>query len=112
MTVSYTRVLIVEDDFLVSEMIRGILEGMGYIVAGTAADGHQAIEMTQSIRPDVILMDIGLPNMDGVEATRRIYESCPTPIVVLTAYDAMELVEQASAAIPETVRPKARRPIK
>ncbi|MCP4537649.1 MAG: PAS domain S-box protein [Chloroflexi bacterium] len=97
MTVLDIRVLIVEDDFLVSEMIRGILEGMGYIVVGVAADGYQAVEMAQSTRPDVIIMDLGLPNMDGVEATRRIYESCPTPIVILTAYDAPDLVEQASA---------------
>ena len=96
--IARTRVLIVEDDFLVSEMIRGILKEIGYIVAGTAADGHQAIEMTQSIRPDVILMDIGLPNVDGIEAALRIYESCPTPIVILTAYDAPELVKRASLA--------------
>lgn len=98
MTTSHTRVLIAEDDFLVSEMIQGILKETGYIVAGTAANGHQAIEMTRSIQPDVILMDIGLPDIDGVQAAQRIYESCPTPIVILTAYDAPELVERASLA--------------
>jgi AmiR/NasT family two-component response regulator len=54
--------------------------------------------MTQATRPDVVLMDIELPDMDGIEATRRINESCPTPVVVLTAYDTPELVERASAA--------------
>jgi AmiR/NasT family two-component response regulator len=93
-----TRVLIVEDDSLVSKLIQGLLEKMWYVVVGRAVSGLQAIEMTQSTQPDVVLMDIELPDMDGIEATRHINESCPTPVVVLTAYDTPELVERASAA--------------
>jgi len=92
------RVLIAEDDYLVGEMIKGLLEEAGYTVIGEAADGLEVIEMVQSLRPDVVLMDIGMPEIDGVEATRLIYEHCPTPVVVLTAYETEELVERASAA--------------
>ena len=92
------QVLIVEDAPVVGQMIRGVLEDMGYTVVGKAIDGLQAVEMTQSLQPDVVLMDIKMPNMDGIEATRQIHEHCPTPVVVLTAHETSELVEQASAA--------------
>ncbi len=91
-------VLIAEDDPLVSEMIRGTLEDLGYTVAGEAMDGRQAVELTQTLQPDVVLMDVEMPGINGVEATQQIYQSYPTPIVMLTAYEAPWLVEQASAA--------------
>jgi AmiR/NasT family two-component response regulator len=91
------RVLIAEDDYLNCEMIRGLLEEIWYTVVGEAADGLEAVEMTQSLQPDVVLMDIKMPDIDGLEATRLIFERCPTPVVVLTAYETQELVEEASA---------------
>lgn len=99
MTQSHTiRVLIVEDDFLVGETVRGVLEDFGYQIIGRAMNGIQATEMTQALRPDVILMDLQMPDIDGIEATRRIQKSSPTPVVALTAYDTPELVEEASKA--------------
>ena len=92
------RVLIAEDDHLVSEMIRGLLEEAGYTVVGKAANGLETVEMTESLQPDVVLMDIKMPDMDGIEATRLIYERCPTPVVVLTAHETEELIERASTA--------------
>ncbi len=92
------RVLIAEDDYLVGETIKGLLEDVGYAVVGEAADGLEAVEMTQSLRPDVVLMDIKMPDVDGLEATRLIHERCPTPVVVLTAHEVPELVEEASEA--------------
>jgi len=92
------RVLIVEDNALFSKSIQRMLEDIGYTVAGTAADGLDGIHMAQSLRPDVILMDVGMPKMDGIQATQHIQTHCPTPVVILTAYEPPDLLEQASAA--------------
>ena len=92
------RVLIAEDDYLVSTSIKRMLEGIGYTVVGQAADGRQAVEMAQATRPDVILMDIEMPEMDSMEASRIIQERYPTAVVIVTAHQTPELVRQASAA--------------
>lgn len=96
--VQHLRVLIVEDDFLVGEMVRGLLEDLGYSVVGTAGDGHEALDLTLKLRPDVVLMDIEMPRQDGIEATQRILDQCPTPVVILSAYETPELVQRATEA--------------
>jgi PAS domain S-box-containing protein len=90
------RVLIVEDDFLVGERLRGVLEDEGYSVIGDTASGKEAIEMTMELKPDVVMMDIKLLEMDGLAAARRITAQCPTPIVALTAHENSDLVAEAS----------------
>ncbi|MGC9357221.1 MAG: ATP-binding protein, partial [Anaerolineae bacterium] len=92
------RVLIVEDDFLVGEKLRGMLEDEGYEVAGDAVSGKQAVEMTETLQPDVVVMDLNLPEMDGLTAARQITARHPTPIVALTAHESADLVAEASEA--------------
>ncbi len=92
------RILVVEDDYLVSETIVRMLKGIHCELAGKASDGIKAVEMVCSERPDLVLMDIQMPDMDGIEAACQIQEQCPTPIVILTAFETQELVERASEA--------------
>jgi PAS domain S-box-containing protein len=92
------RVLIVRDSQQVGERIERLLEKAGYTVAGTASNTLEAAEMTQAVRPDVVVMGITLPNTDGIEATRRILAGRPTPVVVLSAFGAPDLVRRASEA--------------
>jgi len=92
------RVLIAEDDYLASKTIEEAVESIGFTVVGEAVNGQEAVEMTEFLRPDVVLMDVNMPDMDGLEATRQIQEQCPTPVVVLTAYQTRELVDQAASA--------------
>lgn len=93
-----TNVLIAEDDYLVAEMIKGVLDAGRYRIVAEASDGQQAVDLAAAHTPDVVIMDIQMPGMDGIEASRRIQETCPTPVVVLTAYDDPVLVQQASRA--------------
>ena len=90
------RVLIAEDDYLVSETIKRALKELDYELVGKASDGAKAVKMACNVHPDVVLMDIQMPEIDGLEATRQIQTRCPMPVVVLTAHESKELVEKAS----------------
>jgi AmiR/NasT family two-component response regulator len=90
------KVVVAEDDFLVSRNITRALEKAGYELVGKASNGVEAVEMVCTLCPDIVLMDIEMPELDGLEASRRIQERCPTPVVVLTAYESKELLDKAS----------------
>ena len=92
------RVLIAEDNYMVGETIKVMLEETEYVAVGKTMNGREAVEITQALRPNVVMMDIKMPDMDGIEATRRIYEHCPTPVAMLTAYETEKLIQEASAA--------------
>jgi two-component system chemotaxis response regulator CheB len=94
------RVLVVEDSAAVREFLLAVLGGDPDIeVVGTAVDGEQAIEMARRLRPDVITMDVHMPKIDGVEATRRIMQTDPRPIVIVSSSSALGEVSDTFAAI-------------
>ena len=94
------RVLIVDDQALVRAGFRMILEAQPDLeVVGEAGDGSAAIDAVRTLRPDVVLMDVRMPGIDGIEATRRLTEAgVPGKIVILTTYDLDEYVFDALAA--------------
>jgi signal transduction histidine kinase len=92
------QILIAEDDYLVGEMVQGMLSELGYTVVGLATSGAQAIELSTALHPNLVIMDIQMPGMDGVTAARHIQECCRIPVVILSAHETPELVQKASKA--------------
>lgn len=92
------RVILAEDDFLVGKEISRTLKSLGYQVIAEASDGREAVEKTCELKPDVVIMDIQMPRLDGFQASEQIQMHCPTPIVILTAYESQDLVIKAGKA--------------
>jgi two-component system chemotaxis response regulator CheB len=82
------RAVVVDDSRFMRTVISDILEGGGVEVVDTAADGADAVEVVEEVRPDVVTMDIEMPEVDGVAAVERIMERCPTPVLMLSAHAA------------------------
>ena len=83
---------------MITSLIQTELESLGLTVVGTAGDGRGAVAMTTALKPDVILMDISMPCLNGIDAAAAIQVTCPTPVVILTAHDETEWLVKATAA--------------
>jgi DNA-binding NarL/FixJ family response regulator len=94
-----TTVLLADDQELVRSGFRLILELADFEVAGEASDGREAVELARTTQPDVVLMDVRMPGMDGIEATRRIAQAgLPSRVLMLTTFDLDEYVYEALRA--------------
>jgi CheY-like chemotaxis protein len=95
------KIFLVEDESIISAVIRDKLERMGHTVCGTASTGEEAVKQVEETRPDLVIMDIMLKgDMDGIEAARRIHEHFDIPVIYLTAYDEKDTRERANATNP------------
>jgi two-component system, response regulator PdtaR len=92
------RILIGEDETIIRLDLKEILERAGFEVCAEARDGEEAVELARAEEPDLAVLDVKMPRLDGIEAARRILAERPIPIVMLTAYGQDELVARAVEA--------------
>jgi AmiR/NasT family two-component response regulator len=93
-----TRVIIADDESLVRTDLREALTELGYLVVGEVGDGQSAVNIARELDPDVVVMDIKMPGMDGIEAAQILTQEKIAPVVLLTAYSQKELIDRAKEA--------------
>ena len=93
-----TRILVAEDEALIRLDLAEMLVEAGYDVVGQASNGEQAVEMATELTPDLVIMDVKMPVMDGITAAEQIGAARICPVVMLTAFSQTELVERARDA--------------
>ena len=96
--VTRPRVLVAEDEALIRLDLVELLEEQGYEVVGQAADGEKAVEMARELEPDLVVMDVKMPNVDGIAAAEQVTEERIAPVVMLTAFSQRELIDKAKTA--------------
>jgi len=101
------RVVIAEDEALIRLDLKEMLEEEGYVVTGEAGDGRTAVDLAASLRPDLVILDIKMPILDGISAAEQITAMRLTPVVILTAFSQRDLVERArdAGAMAYVVKP-------
>jgi len=92
---SDTRILLAEDEVISRMDLREMLENLGYSVVGEAGDGVAAVNLARTLKPDLVLMDIKMPELDGISAAETLAQERVTPVLLLTAYSDKEFVDRA-----------------
>jgi response regulator NasT len=101
------RILIADNESIIRMDLKELLEEAGHEVIGEAADGLKAVELTRKLKPDLVIMDIKMPEMDGIAAAKMISNEKLAPVLLLTAYSQKEIVEKAkdSGVLAYLVKP-------
>ncbi len=92
------RIIIADDEALIRQDLREMLTNLGYLVVGDVGDGRSAVHQARELKPDLLIMDIRMPDMDGIEAARILTEEGIAPVLLLSAYSQRDLVERAASA--------------
>lgn len=93
-----TRIILAEDDSVIRMDLKEELQRQGYLVVGEVGDGESAVNLTRELRPDLVVMDIRMPEMDGISAAEILTREKLAPVVLLTAFSDEELIERARNA--------------
>jgi two-component system, response regulator PdtaR len=91
-------VLVGEDETIIRLDLCAQLQESGYTVSGQASNGHEAVALARTLQPDIAVLDVKMPGLDGIEAARMILAERPIPILMLTAYNDEQLVQRAAKA--------------
>src|SRR4051812_20001292 len=104
------RVLVAEDEAIIRLDLKEMLEEEGYDVVGEAGDGEQAVRLAEELKPDLVILDVKMPVLDGISAAEKIVQARIAPVVMLTAFSQRELVERAvdAGAMAYLVKPFAK----
>ena len=110
-TLPHARVLVAEDEALIRLDLSEMLTEEGFEVVGAVGDGEQAVQQAEQLRPDLVILDVKMPVLDGIAAAERIAGARIAPVVILTAFSQRDLVERASdaGAMAYLVKPSRRR---
>jgi len=93
-----TRVVIADDESIIRMDLKEMLAGLGYLVVGEAGDGVSAVNLGRELRPDLVIMDIKMPDLDGIAAAKILTEERIAPVLLLTAFSQTELIDGAKEA--------------
>ncbi len=93
-----TRVIVADDESIIRVDLKEMLAALGYLVVGEAGDGISAVNLARELKPDLVIMDVKMPDLDGIAAAKILTEERISPVLLLTAFSQQELVEGAKDA--------------
>lgn len=93
-----TRIIIADDESIIRMDLNEILTSLGYLVVGEVGDGRSAVNLARELRPDLVIMDVKMPGMDGIEAASALTKEKIAPVLLLTAFGQRELIQRANEA--------------